>query len=307
MKNAPTIRAATAAASSSAPDEIQIRPAVFPDDRATVDSLFHEYATGLGIDLSFQGFDDELANLPGKYAPPGGRLLLALAGGAPAGCVALRPLNNSGCEMKRLYVRPQFRGQGIGRRLVDELIASAREAGCWRIYLDTLPSMGDAIALYESVGFRDIQPYCHNPVSGARFLALDLKRHTEPSPPICDSRPEPVNLQQKFARFSDHWSPKIVGELNGHHVKLVKFQGEFIWHQHDNEDELFLVVKGRFRMEFRDRHVWLKEGESLIVPRGVEHRPVAEEEVEVMVFEPASTLNTGNVRDERTVVDLEWI
>jgi GrpB-like predicted nucleotidyltransferase (UPF0157 family)/mannose-6-phosphate isomerase-like protein (cupin superfamily) len=119
--------------------------------------------------------------------------------------------------------------------------------------------------------------------------------------------PEKVNLRAMLARFTDQWSPKIVGELNGQQVKLAKFHGPFVWHHHDHEDELFLVVKGRFRMEFRDRHVWLEEGEFLIVPRGVEHRPVAEEEVHVLLFEPASTLNTGNVRNERTVADLERI
>ena len=109
-----------------------------------------------------------------------------------------------------------------------------------------------------------------------------------------------VNLADTFAQFTDQWSPKIVGELNGQMVKLVRFQGEFVWHHHDAEDEMFLVVDGRFRMEFRDRHVWLEMGEFLIVPRGVEHRPVAEEEALVMLFEPATTLNTGNVRNERT-------
>lgn len=112
---------------------------------------------------------------------------------------------------------------------------------------------------------------------------------------------EKVNLDDKLALFADYWSPKIVGELNGQQVKLVKFLGEFVWHKHDEEDELFLVVKGRFRMEFRGRHVLLEQGEFLIVPRGVEHRPVAEEEVHVLLFEPASTLNTGDVRNERTV------
>jgi mannose-6-phosphate isomerase-like protein (cupin superfamily) len=118
---------------------------------------------------------------------------------------------------------------------------------------------------------------------------------------------EKVNLRDKFAVFSDQWSPKIVGELNGQQVKLVKFQGPFVWRHHDSEDELFLVVKGRFRMEFRDRHVWLEEGEFLVVPRGVEHCPVADEEAHVLLLEPASTLNTGNVRNERTVADLERI
>jgi mannose-6-phosphate isomerase-like protein (cupin superfamily) len=114
-----------------------------------------------------------------------------------------------------------------------------------------------------------------------------------------------VNIREKLALFHDHWSPRIVGELNGQHVKLVKFQGEFVWHKHDHEDELFLVVHGRFRMEFRDRHVWLEEGEFLIVPRGVEHRPVAEDEVYVLLFEPATALNTGNVVNELTIQELE--
>ena len=118
---------------------------------------------------------------------------------------------------------------------------------------------------------------------------------------------EKVNLRDKLDLFKEHWSPKIVGELNDQQVKLVKFRGPFVWHHHAHEDELFLVVKGRFRMEFRDRDLWLEEGEFLIVPRGVEHRPVADEEAHVLLFEPASTLNTGNVRNERTREQLETI
>lgn len=120
-------------------------------------------------------------------------------------------------------------------------------------------------------------------------------------------RMEKVNLSEKLALFPEHWSPRIVGELNGQQVKLVKFQGPFTWHHHENEDELFLVVKGRFRMELRDRSIDLEEGEFLIVPRGVEHRPVADEEVHVLLFEPAGTLNTGNVENERTVTELQRI
>ena len=116
-----------------------------------------------------------------------------------------------------------------------------------------------------------------------------------------------VNLQQKFAQFGKHWSPKIVGELNGQHVKLAKLLGEFVWHYHDGEDELFLVVEGKFRMEFRDREVWIEEGEFIVVPRGVEHRPVAEEEASVLLFEPADTLNTGDVTDDLTKMELERI
>lgn len=116
-----------------------------------------------------------------------------------------------------------------------------------------------------------------------------------------------VNLAEKLTQFSNHWSPKIVGELNGQHVKLVKFQGEFVWHQHENEDELFYVVEGSFDMQFRDRTVSLQAGEFLIVPRGVEHRPVAENEVSVMLFEPASTVNTGNAPGELTVAEPDRI
>lgn len=117
---------------------------------------------------------------------------------------------------------------------------------------------------------------------------------------------EKVNIAGKLASFSEHWSPRIAGELNGQHVKLVKFRGDFVWHHHDDEDELFLVVRGSFRMEYRDEagaelSLEVGEGEFVIMPRGVEHRPCADEEVHVLLFEPAGTLNTGNVRGERTV------
>lgn len=116
-----------------------------------------------------------------------------------------------------------------------------------------------------------------------------------------------INIPEKLALFHDHWHPRIVGELNGQQVKLVKLQGEFVWHKHDEEGELFLVLKGQFTMEFRDKTVVVKENEFLIVPRGIEHRPIAEEEVSIMLFEPASTLHTGNVRTEHTKDHLEWI
>ena len=118
---------------------------------------------------------------------------------------------------------------------------------------------------------------------------------------------EKVNLTDKLSQFSDHFNPRIAGELNGQQVKLVKFKGPFMWHFHEQEDEMFLVVRGSFIMEFRDREVIVKEGEFIIVPRGVEHRPNAPEEVEVMLFEPASTLNTGDVQNERTKRELEKI
>jgi len=119
--------------------------------------------------------------------------------------------------------------------------------------------------------------------------------------------PDKINLAQKFSQIHEYWKPYIVGELNGQLVKLDKLKGEFVWHHHENEDEMFLVAKGRFRIEFRDKTVQLEEGEFIVVPRGVEHKPVADEECWILLFEPASTLNTGNVENERTQRELQKI
>ncbi len=116
-----------------------------------------------------------------------------------------------------------------------------------------------------------------------------------------------INLNRKFTLFQEYWSPKIAGELNDSYIKLAKLKGEFVWHQHENEDELFLVVKGHLLIKLRDRDIHLKEGEFVIIPKGVEHLPIAEEEVHVLLLEPKSTLNTGNVQNERTVTDLDWV
>lgn len=152
-----------------------VRPAIFPGERVVVRTLLREYAASLGLDLCFQGFDRELAELPGEYASPLGQLLLGIAGTDVAGCVALRPIGDDVCEMKRLYVRPAWRGAGLGRRLVEAIIGEARRIGHRSMRLDTLPSMGTAIALYERLGFRPVAPYRYNPVEGAMFMELDLE------------------------------------------------------------------------------------------------------------------------------------
>ncbi|MDQ6621251.1 MAG: GNAT family N-acetyltransferase [Pseudomonadota bacterium] len=153
---------------------IEIEAAELPEHLAHVRRLFREYADALGIDLCFQNFEAELAELPGRYAPPDGRLLLAWHGTRAIGCVALRPVDGPVCEMKRLYVDPSMRGRGLGRALAERICNEAREAGYRRICLDTLPSMSSAIELYSAMNFQPVTPYVFNPVRGVVFLGLEL-------------------------------------------------------------------------------------------------------------------------------------
>ena len=150
---------------------VQVRT---PQQVEDVRQLLREYEASLNVSLCFQGFEKELAELPGDYAPPRGRLLLACDGDQPAGCVALRELDEETCEMKRLYLRPEFRGQGAGRRLARSVIQEARTLGYKRMRLDTLAAMREAKALYESLGFKRIEPYCQNPLPGTEFMELEL-------------------------------------------------------------------------------------------------------------------------------------
>jgi len=165
----------SAIAANSAAKGFDLRQAESLEEIVSIRELFLEYANSLGFSLCFQSFDQELASLPGDYAPPRGRLLLATDQGVAAGCVALHPLGDGICEMKRLYVRPPFRGRGLGKRLADEIIREARSLGYQQLRLDTVePNMPEAVAMYRKMGFREIAPYRPNPIAGALYMELAL-------------------------------------------------------------------------------------------------------------------------------------
>ena len=171
---------------------LKIAQAETVEDLRHARTLFEEYAASLGFDLGFQDFAAELAGLPGAYAPPRGRLLLAFHDGRLAGCVALREMGDGICEMKRLYARPDCRGLGVGHALAESIIAAAREIGYARMRLDTVPAMQRARALYRALGFEEIAPYRYNPIPGTAFMELRLDaENPPPSPPASRDRPGP--------------------------------------------------------------------------------------------------------------------
>ncbi|MEW6411589.1 MAG: GNAT family N-acetyltransferase [Candidatus Zixiibacteriota bacterium] len=157
---------------------VEIIQATTKEHLAAVYELFREYIESLGFDLSFQNIEEEIANLPGEYAPPEGRLYLALCDGQPAGCVGLRQLSSVICEMKRMWVRPQFRGKKIGHTLAEKVVEDARAIGYRKMVLDTIDTMAEAMAIYRSLGFKSVQPYYYNPIDGATFFEKDLTEDT---------------------------------------------------------------------------------------------------------------------------------
>ena len=175
MQTEPKAQNSSGRAVSSVVKSLSFAQAQTSDEIAKARELFLEYAQSLGFSLCFQNFDQELGGLPGDYAPPDGRLLLAEYEGQLTGCVALHKLADGICEMKRLYLRPQFRGKGLGRVLADHIIAQARQIGYQRMRLDTVePVMKNAVAMYRSLGFKEIAPYCSNPIAGAMYMELEL-------------------------------------------------------------------------------------------------------------------------------------
>jgi len=194
-------------------------------------------------------------------------------------------------HIRGMAVLPGWQGRGVAKALLLAVEAELLARGCVRITLDTTQPLQRAIRFYERHGYR---------ATGAvqDFFGMQLFEYAKTSDG--ENTMSVVNLQETFTQFTEHWNPKIIGELNDSYVKAVKVKGEFVWHHHDKEDELFLVTKGTLRMKFRDREETIHPGEFIIVPRGVEHLPIADEETHVVLLEPKSTLNTGNVQNERT-------
>ncbi|MDT8341696.1 MAG: GNAT family N-acetyltransferase [Longimicrobiales bacterium] len=231
------------------------------------------------------GMEEFLDALPGPY-------LVLEDGGAVVACGGVADEGNGVASVCWTVVRRDRQGAGLGRRLLEACHAEARRLpGVERVRLETIPEVAP---FFARLGYRSVRVEPDGYAPGMDRVRMEM-------------RLAPVNLREKLSRIREYWSPRIVGALNGQHVKLARVRGAFVWHHHAEEDELFLVLKGELEIQLRDGVVTLREGEFYIVPRGVEHRPVAREEVHLLLLEPASTRNTGNVRGEHTVDAPEWI
>jgi len=233
-----------------------------------------------------------LSNPQEAIVDKGGHIYFAKCGAEIVGTFALLKVDNHTFEIAKMAVNEKYQGLGIGKILMDIAIQKTRELNLHRLVLYSSTKLTTALGMYTKFGFQ-VVPLDDHPTSRAN-IKMELVINNKPAI-------EKVHIKEKLNLINDHWKPRIVGELNNQQVRIVKLKGEFVPHVHENEDEFFLVIKGVLTMEYDDQLTELTEGEFIIIPKGTKHRPIADEEVHLLLFEPATILNTGNIKNELTL------
>lgn len=244
----------------------------------------------------------DLEDISSYYCRGSGNFWIALAGEQVIGTIALIDIGNHQGAIRKMFVAQEYRGKnkGIAQQLLNTVFNWCREKNINEIFLGTVSVLKAAQRFYEKNGFEKITQ--KQLPKSFPVMSVDTEFYVYHMRPI-----QKVIVNDKFKLFNEYWSPKIVGDLNDTHIKVAKFKDEFVWHKHDHEDELFFVVKGKLLLKLRDQDIHLNEGEFVIIPKGVEHMPVAEDEAHVMLIEPKTTINTGNIEDNLTKKNLARI
>lgn len=259
-----------------------------------------------GISISREDQPD-LEDIQKFYQRGNGQFWVTLLDNQVIGTLGLIDIGNQQVAARKMFVSQKYRGKvsGIAKSLLETAIDWCKKRKVHVIYLGTTSSYHAAHRFYEKHGFSEIQK--SDLPQNFQVMEVDTKFYKFIISNNEENNVKKINLAEKFQKFNDYWSPKIVGDLNDSYVKLAKFKGEFVWHKHDNEDELFLVIKGHLLLKLRDRDIHLEAGEFTIIPKGVEHLPIASEEAHILLIEPKATLNTGDVINEKTKEYLDWI
>lgn len=284
-------------------NNIKIIPYNLSHQQQVIDLILNIQQLEFNVPITI-GDQPDLLSVDAVYRNGNGNFWVALDNEKVIGTIALIDFGNNQAALRKMFVHKDYRGKekAVAQLLYNNLEDWCREKNINEIILGTITKLVAAIKFYLRNGFVEVEKEMlpvNFPVMEVDNLFLIKKLDMD--------SPEKVDMFKKFSLVHSYWDPKIAGELNGQQVKLVKFKGDFVWHHHENEDEMFYVVKGSFIMQFKDKDVRINEGEFIIVPKGTEHKPCAEEEVWVMLFEPATTLNTGNTENNFTKKELETI